>query len=88
MAPFFFYILHLYVIHFLAMLASEITWTGWQTMLLTEWVTDVDELKGYGFSLKVVYLIWVLIIVILYPICKKFDRYKMNHKEKEWLSYL
>jgi uncharacterized membrane protein len=86
--PFFFYILHLYAIHLLAMLASEVTWTGWQTMLLTGWVTDVDALKGYGFSLGVVYFIWALIIIILYPICKKFDRYKMNHKEKEWLSYL
>jgi uncharacterized membrane protein len=86
--PFFFYIIHLYVIHLLAMLASEITWTGWQTMLLSEWVTDVDALKGYGFSLEVVYLIWALIIIIIYPICKKFDHYKMNHKEKEWLSYL
>jgi uncharacterized membrane protein len=86
--PFFFYIIHLYVIHLLAMIASEATWTGWEAMLLTEWVTDVDALKGYGFSLEVVYLVWALIIIILYPLCKKFDRYKMNHKEKEWLSYL
>lgn len=86
--PFFFYIIHLYLIHVLAMLASELTWSGWEAMLLEEWVTDVTTLKGYGFSLGVVYLIWVLIIIILYPICKKFDRYKMNHKEKEWLSYL
>ena len=86
--PFFFYIIHLYVIHLLAMLASELTWTGWNTMILKEWVTDVDALVGYGFSLWAVYLIWTFIIILLYPFCKKFDRYKMNHKEKEWLSYL
>jgi uncharacterized membrane protein len=61
--PFFFYIIHLYVIHLLAMIASEATWTGWEAMLLTEWVTDVDALKGYGFSLEVVYLVWALIII-------------------------
>lgn len=86
--PFFFYILHLYAIHILAMIASDLTWTGWEAMVLKEWVTDVDALVGYGFSLGAVYLIWALIIMFLYPISKKFDQYKMSHKEKEWLSYL
>lgn len=87
-APFFFYIIHLYVIHALAMLATELTWTGWETMILAEWVTDVEALRGYGFSLPAVYLIWGVVIILLYPVCKKFSNYKMNHKEKQWLSYL
>jgi uncharacterized membrane protein len=86
--PFFYYIIHLYVIHVLAMIASALTWTGWQAMVLNEWVTDVAALDGYGFSLWVVYLIWAFIIFTLYPICKRFDRYKMSHKNKSWLSYL
>ena len=43
---------------------------------------------GEGFSLPVVYLIWLAIVVIMYPLCKRYDIYKTNHKEKWWLSYL
>lgn len=86
--PFFYYILHLYVIHLIAMLFAQLTGFGWQKMILDEWVTDSPALKGYGFSLAIVYLIWAGIIALLYPVCKKFDLYKQNHKEKQWLSYL
>jgi hypothetical protein len=51
-------------------------------------VVVVPELKGFGFALWVVYLVWILVIALLYPLCKKFDVYKLHHKEKWWLSYL
>ena len=86
--PFFYYILHIYLIHFIAMLLAQFTGYGWRSMVLTEWVSASPGLKGYGFRLWVVYLVWISVIVLLYPICKKFDRYKMGHKEKWWLSYL
>ncbi len=86
--PFFYYILHIYLIHILALLAAQLTGFGWQTMIMTDWVIMVPELKGFGFDLWVVYLIWILIIAMLYPLCRKFDIYKLNHKEKWWLSYL
>jgi len=57
-------------------------------ILLGQWVTRTPELKGYGFPLWVVYVVWVFIILLLYPLCKWFDRYKQAHKEKWWLSYL
>jgi hypothetical protein len=86
--PFFYYIIHLYLIHLLAMIASQLTGFGWQAMILPKFVTSVEALKGYGFNLITVYIIWVAVILLLYPICKKFDRYKQTHKEKWWLSYL
>jgi uncharacterized membrane protein len=86
--PFFFYILHLYLIHFIAMICAQLTGFGWQKMMLHYWVAEDPLLKGYGFRLWVVYLFWIGIIALLYPICKKFDNYKQNHKEKQWLSYL
>lgn len=86
--PFLYYIVHLFIIHGLAMLATEFTWTGWEVMVLSEWVTDTAALDGYGFSLGVVYLIWAMVVALMYPICKAFDRYKQAHKEKSWLSYL
>lgn len=45
-------------------------------------------MPGEGFSLGVVYLIWIALVAFLYPVCRWYDRYKSNHKEKWWLSYL
>ncbi len=53
-----------------------------------DFVIKVPALKGYGFDLWVVYALWIAVILMLYPLCKKFDTYKQNHKEKWWLSYL
>lgn len=86
--PFFYYILHIYLIHIVAMLLAEFSGFGWRVMILRKWVNEAPELKGFGFPLWVVYTAWVGVILFLYPICKKFDRYKHSHKEKWWLSYL
>ena len=86
--PFFYYILHIYLIHLIAILFAGFSKFGWQTMILEDWVTVMPTLKGYGFPLWVVYAVWVGVIVLLYPVCKKFDKYKQAHKEKWWLSYL
>ena len=84
--PMFFYILHIYLIHVLALFAIEFAGKNWKDMVLTG--NDNPQLKGYGFSLWVVYLVWIAIILMLYPLCKWYDKYKTNHKEKWWLSYL
>ncbi len=86
--PFFYYIIHIYIIHLLAMLFAQLSGYGWEIMILPAWISEVPALKGYGFSLWVVYAVWVGIILLLYPMCKKFDTYKQSQKEKWWLSYL
>jgi uncharacterized membrane protein YhaH (DUF805 family) len=86
--PFFYYILHIYLIHLVALLFAELSGFGWQIMILPDWVTEMPTLKGYGFPLWVVYAVWVGVILLLYPVCKKFDKYKQAHKAKWWLSYL
>jgi hypothetical protein len=86
--PFFYYIIHLYLIHLLAMIAAQLTGYGWQAMILSKFPTKVEALKGYGFNLITVYLIWAIVIALLYPLCEKFDTYKQNHKHQWWLSYL
>ncbi|MGG9971529.1 DUF1624 domain-containing protein [Ferruginibacter sp. SUN002] len=87
--PFFYYILHIYLIHALALVAAQVTGYGWQQMVFHGgWLNDLPGLKGYGFHLWVVYVIWIGVILLCYPLCKKFDTYKINNKEKWWLSYL
>ncbi|MGB5418923.1 DUF1624 domain-containing protein [Algibacter sp.] len=86
--PMFFYIIHIYIIHLLATIALAITGFSPKFMIIDLFVTFTPELKGYGFSLWVVYVIWVLLILALYPICKWYWKYKSNNRDKWWLSYL
>ena len=85
----FFYIIHIFLIHFLALIFSQASGYSWKKMILTTWVTDNKDLQGYGFNLITVYLIWIVVILLLYPLCAWYDKYKRNHlAEKPWLSYL
>ncbi|MDN3676893.1 heparan-alpha-glucosaminide N-acetyltransferase domain-containing protein [Flavobacterium paronense] len=86
--PFFYYVLHIYLIHLLAAFAAYFTGFGWNALVLPRFITRVEALQGYGFNLITVYLVWIVVIIALYPLCKKFDTYKQNNKDKWWLSYL
>lgn len=86
--PMFFYIIHIYVIHLLAVLAAILTGFEFSDMVIDVWVTMQPGLQGYGFGLWVVYLIWLILIIGLYPICSWYNDYKSNNRDKWWLSYL
>jgi len=88
--PMFYYLLHIPLIHGLAVIASMISGHSAGNMVdLTTWVTANTQLKGYGFSLLTVYVVWIGVLAVLYPVCKRFDVYKRAHlAEKRWLSYL
>jgi uncharacterized membrane protein len=86
--PFFYYIIHIYLIHIIAVFIAKFTGFGWQALVLPTFITRVEGLKGYGLNLVSVYLIWIGVVILLYPLCKKFDKFKQSHKEKWWLSYL
>jgi len=40
----------------------------------------------FGFNLWVVYAVWIAVVVLLYPLCKWYNRYKAEHSQW-WLSY-
>ncbi|MCL6266755.1 DUF1624 domain-containing protein [Flagellimonas myxillae] len=86
--PMFFYVLHIYVIHALACIAAVMTGFSFSDMIIDLWITLQPELQGYGFSLWVVYLIWIVLMIALYPICSWYNDYKTAHREKWWLAYL
>ena len=88
--PLFFYILHLFLIHGLAIVAVVISGRPWTDMIIISLANAKESpwLQGYGFSLAGTYAVWILVVVLLYPLCKWYDKYKTNHKEKWWLSYL
>ena len=87
--PMFFYLLHIPLIHGIAILAAALSHHSASDMVnLTTWVTANAQLKGYGFSLWIVYLVWIVVTLLLYPLCLRFSQYKRAHQaEKKWLSY-
>lgn len=72
--PFFYYVLHLYLAHGLAVV----------TGLLTG-VKSAQEWTGY--SLPVVYLVWLLVVALLYFPCRWYMGVKARRNDW-WLSYL
>jgi len=86
--PLFYYFIHVLVIHVFAIIGMLIFGGNWQDMIITSEGFTNEKLATYGYSLFVVYLVWIGIIFLLYPFCKKYMIYKANNKGKWWLSYL
>jgi hypothetical protein len=85
----FYYLAHFLLIHLVATLAAPLCGYRMGDMVLSTAVYDEPGLKGYGYGLPTVYLVWVSVVLTLYPFCKWFDRYKRAHQSTRWwLSYL
>jgi uncharacterized membrane protein len=88
--PMLYYLVHIYFLHALAVVAAAVSGFPPAAMVnLTNWVTANPQLKGYGFGLDIEYAVWIGTVIILYPLCRWFDRYKRSHAaDQKWLSYL
>ena len=83
--PMFYYLIHFFVIHIAAIIAGLIS--GF--MLYDIFALTPDHpLPDFGYKLWVVYAVWMSIVALLYPLCKRYAKYKFSHPEKWWLSYL
>ena len=88
--PFFYFVLHLAVIHAIAILISLLRYGHSPFLFL-----PAPSMGGsreifpadYGVSLLAVYVVWIAIVVMLYPLCNRFAQLKRNRRDW-WLSYL
>jgi uncharacterized membrane protein len=81
--PFFYYVVHLYVIHATALALGLVQGFGpGETAVLF-----FDYPRGFGVSLGGAYLFWIATILALYPACRWFGRLKARRRDW-WLSYL
>ncbi len=85
---FFYYILHFFLIHFISMMLFLARGNSISEGISKDGMMPNFIKPGEGYNLWMVYLLWIAVVVMLYPVCKWYDRYKTNHKEKWWLSYL
>ena len=86
--PFFYYILHFLLIHIVCMSLFLARGHSVAEGLNNQVMLPNFIKPGEGYSLWIVYLLWISFVVVLYPLCKWYDHYKQSHKEKWWLSYL
>ncbi|TDQ16422.1 putative membrane protein [Algoriphagus boseongensis] len=86
--PLFYYFAHMLLIHGLSLIAIELGGGDWQDLIITAEGFLSLKLMDYGFSLGVVYLVWIGVVAILYFPCRWYMNYKAKHKEMWWLSYL
>ncbi|WP_343521860.1 heparan-alpha-glucosaminide N-acetyltransferase domain-containing protein [Pedobacter sp.] len=82
--PFFYYVLHFYLLHTLLVIVFFATGHGTKEIVQ---VPFMFRPAIFGFHLPLVYLIWLAVVTSLYWPCKWFKRYKETHRQW-WLSYV
>ncbi len=84
--PLFYFLVHWYLIHPLVFLMVYLQ--GFKTSDMVFGSNFGRPKAGSGVRLWLIYLIWIGVVVAMYPLCKWYGSYKQSHKEKKWLRYL
>jgi uncharacterized membrane protein len=83
--PMFFYVLHLYLIHWSAIAVAALA--GQPARWLFHGAIFGETPDNYGYGLGMVYVMWVVVLLLLYFPCRWFADLKQR-KRDWWLSYL
>ena len=76
--PLFYYVLHLFLIHALAIFIAIVTHLDLFSQIIAgDWKVLS---KDYGFSMPMVYLIWLFVMVMLYAACMRYKKIKSSGK--------
>ena len=86
--PMFYYLLHVPLIHLIAIIIcfaqnGAIHWMFESTNLGQFPVTPPP---GWGLTLPSIYCLWIIVVLTLYPICRRFATLKQRNRAL-WLSY-
>ena len=86
--PMFYYLLHIPFIHLLAVAVCYARFGQVHWMFESPGLGDFPMTKppGWGYSLPIIYLIWILVVLTLYPLCRWFAGLKQRRSDN-WLSY-
>jgi uncharacterized membrane protein len=86
--PLFYYLLHIPLIHLIAIAVCYARYGH------IYWMFESPDLgnfpitppPGWGYSLPVVYLVWAVVVVTLYPVCRWYSGVRQRRTDA-WLSY-
>jgi uncharacterized membrane protein len=81
--PMFYYLLHIPLIHLLAVAVcyaryGQVHWMFEDPLFL--------QPPGWGYSLPIIYLVWACVVLALYPLCRWFAGLKQRRNDV-WLGY-
>jgi uncharacterized membrane protein len=87
--PLFFYVLHFYLIHLLAVAACYLRFGNVSGMFQSP---DLGRFPftappGWDVGLPMIYLLWACVVLALYPLCRWYAGLKRRRRDW-WLSYL
>lgn len=87
--PFFYFLLHIALVHLLALIVTAATGGNWRW-----WLKDfpsggviAGHPPGYGYGLGVIWCIWIFVVALCYPACKWYAGVK-SRSRNPLLSYL
>lgn len=84
--PMFYYLAHWYLLHLI--LIVVIIAKGFTLKDIKHGPFDFGRPLAAGLDLLSVYGVWIFVVIILYPFCKWYAKYKAANKQNKWLSYL
>lgn len=86
----FYYVLHILVIHTLALIAVVAAGHPASTMIFKVSPGKASPLLvgKFGLTLPGTYALWIGVVVILYPACVYWHELKKRNKAKWWVSYV
>ena len=87
--PMFYYLMHVLVLHLVAV-AAYLARFGTARPAIESPTLDrfpMTQVPGWPASLPVVYLVWIGVVVALYPMCRWYAALKQR-SDNPWLSYL
>lgn len=85
--PLFYYLIHWYLIHAILIVVFLAKGFSWADFVFAEQTFGRPKTAD-GLTLPQVYVAWLAVILIMYPLCKWYSNYKSQHPEKTWLRYL
>lgn len=85
--PFFYYLIHIYIIHILCVILFFAEGFSFEDNFKLKMTFAFRPDENFGFSLGIVYLIWLFVLVLCYFPSRWYNNYKSTHKQW-WLSYI
>ncbi len=88
--PFFYYVLHLALAHLITIAMNFVRYGRAPFLLMAPPSMGSDAKlfpSNYGYPLWAVYVVWIAVLLLLYPVCRWFARLKQRRHDW-WLSYL
>ncbi|MGA7684621.1 MAG: hypothetical protein WCC32_02110 [Terriglobales bacterium] len=88
--PLFYFILHFYFIHVLVVILEWIRYgTAFSLVMFgpSPSMGGAQSAANFRHGLGAVYILWIVVVVVLYPVCRWFAKLKSRHTNW-WLSYL